>query len=586
MSQKETILKGIPVCRGIAIGKPFFFSFVEKVIPEYTIPNDQIQDELVRYREALSKSRDDIIALRTLLEKEQNAEGATILDAQLQIMLDPFLTTQVEYEIANTQKNTESVFQAIINRYQQKFNALHNSFFRERFKDIQDISRRIMGHLGTHARISLAQLPPESIIFSRELTASETAEANLSCASAFVTRLGGATSHAAIVANARGTPYVSNILFEEHHTREHSLVIVDGRKGEIILSPMPSTLIKYQRLRHQLQSHLNKLDHVSAFTAETFDGYSVCLSANIEAASELDLLHQHGGQGVGLFRSEYLCLTRETFPSEEEQFAIYRELAEKMQGLPIVIRTFDIGGDKGMPSQYKHKEDNPFLGCRAIRFLLKEKEIFKTQLRAILRASAYGDVGVMFPMVSTLSELLEAKELMRSASDELKETGTPQGHVRVGCMIEVPSAAIVADLLAKECDFLSIGTNDLVQYALAVDRGNHEISSLYTPIHPSVIRMIKHVVQEANHQGIPVAICGEMAADPRFTPLLLGLGIHELSVATRFIPAVKHAIRHTSIIAASLLADKVASLSTPAQIQELLDHEYRHNVPDDCFYNC
>lgn len=582
----EIILKGTPVCRGIAIGKPYFFSFIESEIPEYSINADQIDLEIARYRDALEKSREDITSLHSQLAKMQNREGAAILDAQLLIMQDMHLTFDIEEKIKSSKKNVESLFQDVINIYKAKFNAISNSFFRERFNEIQDISRRVMGHLKAASRHSFSNLPPDSIIFTKELSASDTAEAHVSSAGAFVTRHGGINSHAAIVAKARGTPYVSNIPFEELECRHHNTVIVDGRTGEIIFSPHANTLTKYQQLRSKLQSQINKLEIVSTLKAETFDGYRMKLSANIEMASELEMLHQHGGQGVGLFRSEYICLSKNAFPSEEEQYQIYKDLVEKMKGLPIVIRTFDVGGDKGGPMQQNAQEVNPFLGCRAIRFLLKEKSIFRNQLRAILRASAHGEVSIMFPMVSTLSELIEAKQMLNAARLELEQANIPTGKLRIGCMIEVPSAAMIADMLAKECDFLSIGTNDLVQYALAVDRSNQDIGSLYTPVHPSVIRMIKLIVQEANHHGIPVSICGEMAADPRFTPLLLGLGVHELSVSTRYIPIVKNTIRSMSIITASLLAERVLTLTSSSEIQELLATEYRKTNPEDCIYNC
>lgn len=586
VANTEIILKGVPICRGVAIGTPYFFSFVEDVTLEQTIPSHCIDFEISRYESALIQSQEDILRLQKQMEEERIHDGASIFDAQLQLIRDSLFTKDVEKKIRINQKSAQAALQTVISECQKKFNALPNQFFRERFKDVQDISRRILNHLRSSIRISLKNLPPNSIVFSRELAASDTAEANISCASAFITELGGTTSHAAIVAKARGTPYVSSIPFDNIKTSQHQTVIVDGRTGELILSPTDATLKKYIYLRDQLQLHLNKLDELSLFNPETFDGYPIRLSANIETASELDALHQHAAHGVGLFRSEYLCLSKATFPSEEEQFNVYRDLVEKMHGLPIVIRTFDVGGDKGLPHQQEAEyEGNPFLGCRAIRFLLKEQAIFKTQLRAILRASHFGDVRIMFPMVSTLSELVEAKQAVQEARNELTERGEQQGHIRIGCMIEVPSAAIIADLLAKECDFLSIGTNDLVQYALAVDRSNHSMNSLYTPTHPSVVRMIKLVVQEANHQGIPVTICGEVAADPRFTPLLLGLGVHELSVATRYLPIIKHAIRNTSIIEANQLAEIVLTLPTAGEIQELLTKEYRKNVPDDCFYN-
>lgn len=582
MTHSEVVIRGTAISRGIAIGRPFFFAMAEDVISEMSVPSDQIPREIKRYRDALSQSQEDIQRLQQQLKQANIVEGIALLEAQLQMLQDPLLTGEMENEICVQQKNAEWVLQSVVRQYQKKFQQFPDDFFRERFKDIQDVVRRVMGHLKVNARVSLANLPPDSIVFSRELTVSDTAEAQMCYARAFVTECEGAASHAAILAKSRGTPYVTSIDFAKIDNRLHGLVIVDGGTGEIILNPAPGTLTKYQDILAQLQIHAQKLTHINTLKSETYDGYEIRLSANIEMATELEMLHQHGGHGVGLYRSEYLCMEKEGFPSEEEQFPIYRELVEKMHGLPIVIRTFDIGGDKqitgksiGFPF-----EVNPFLGCRAIRFLLKEPEIFKTQLRAILRASAFGDVSIMFPMVSTVSELQEAKEILREAQQELKKEGQKQGKVRIGCMIEVPSAAIIADLLAKECDFLSIGTNDLVQYALAVDRGNHAMTSLYTPTHPSVIRLIKLIVHEANHYGIPVTVCGEVAADPRFTPLLLGLGVHELSVSTRYIPTVKHAIRNASIISATRLAEKALSLSTAREIQSLLDKEYQSTFPE------
>lgn len=582
---KEIRLQGTPICRGVSIGKPIFFAPHEDAIIEVNIPQENVTAEIERYRIALRQSRKDIETLRQSLENDKQHEGASILEAQLQMMQDPMLTTHVEQTIAGSLKNAESVFHALIDRYKTKFNALKDAFFQERFRDVQDISRRVMGYLRAKQRLSLVNVPANSIIFARELTAADTAEAHSAMASALVTEYGGPVSHAAIVAKAKGTPYVSSITFQGIDPTQHQLAIVDGRSGDVILSPSLETLKKYQRIRNQLERHIVNLRDVKSLPAETFDGYSVRLSANIEMASELDALHQHGGSGVGLFRSEYICWSKEKFPNEDEQYAIYRDLVEKMRGLPIVIRTFDVGGDKSLPIQQAKHESNPFLGCRAIRFLLKEREIFKTQLRAVLRASIYGDVSVMFPMITTLSELIEAKAIIREAQAELGLQGVPYGQLRVGCMIEVPSAAIIADLLAKECDFLSIGTNDLVQYSLAVDRSNNEMSALYTPTHPSVLRLIKMVVHEATRQGIPVTVCGEVAADPRFTPLLLGLGVHELSVSTRYLPEIKSAIRNTSIVEASRLAEQALVLTTSEEIQTLLNNEYQKHTPDDCFYN-
>lgn len=584
---RETYLKGTPICRGIAIGKPFFFTLVDDVVPEFTIAKNDISFEIDRYRQALSRATDDVRKLNRQMEREEILEGAAIMEAHLQLMQDPMLTQDIETEIRNSSKNAEYALQIALRAYESTFNSMSDPFFRERFKDIQDVARRVVSHLRHTVRTTLADTTPGSVIFARELTATDAAEANSAWIGAFVTEQGGPTSHAAIVAKAKGIPYVSNVDFQGVDLQDTSQVIVDGRTGDIILNPIQKTVERYQELKVHLQKQLTRLQKSSALPAETYDGYLVRLSANIEMANELEMLHQFGGNGVGLFRSEYVFLANNTFPTEEEQFEIYRRVVNKMNGLPIVIRTFDVGGDKCVSEAQVLREENPFLGCRAIRFFLREKEIFKTQLRAILRAGYFGDVSIMFPMVSALSELLEAKSIVKEVEEELKGRGVKFAkNIRIGCMIEVPSAAIIADLLAKECDFLSIGTNDLVQYALAVDRTNHHMSFLYAPTHPGIIRLIKMIVSEANHNGIPVTVCGEIAADPRFTPLLLGLGVHELSVASRYLPIVKNAIRNTSIVDANHLAEKALSLTTAGEVQELLNAEYKKSVPEDSFYNC
>ncbi len=582
----ESREKGTPICRGIAIGKPYNFKIVDDAIPNFKIPPSDLELEVKRYKKALARAAKEIKQLQKRLETEHVAEGAAILEAHLHIMRDPLMTTRIEEEIRETHKNAEHIFHHVIKEYQKKFLALSDPVFREKFKDVEDIARRVLSCLMKTVRFTLADIPKGSVVFAKELTASDIAETASDHVEAFVTEYGGPTSHAAIVAKAKGIPFITNVNFEKINENIPKRVIVDGRVGEVILNPSANVLAHYETLQDQLDAHLESLDNLAQMKAETYDGFTTELMANVDIIEEIETVHTNGAAGIGLFRTEFLFMDRGKFPSEEDQFEAYREIAEKMNGLPVVIRTFDVGGDKVFPDQQLPREGNPFLGCRAIRFFLKEAEVFKNQLRAILRASAYGDVRIIFPMISALSELLEAKALLEEARRELAAKKVKMAdYIPIGSMIEVPSAAIIADLLAKECDFLSIGTNDLVQYSMAVDRTNHALSGLNTPTHPSVIRLIKMVVTEANHHGIPVTVCGEVAADPRFTPLLLGLGVHELSVATRYIPVVKNAVRQTSIVCASKLAEKVLTLSNAAEIQELLDREYKSNSPDDCFYN-
>ncbi len=569
---QEIIYKGSQICSGISIGRLVIIEELEEEIYETTLSKNEVEEEINRFRRAVERSCEDLEKLQDQLECESIFEGAAILDTHLQIMQDPVLTSTIEYNIRSTQRNAEYVFTRVIQETETKFEAITDPFFRERSKDVQDVSRRVMGHLKEKVHICLHHLPAKSIILVHDLTASEIAEAPLDKIYGFVSKDGGTTSHAAIMARAKGMPCISNLNYEALKDFNNCEVILDGHQGLLIINPLPETHQKYVEMQ-KVQTAQNKyVDGLEEMGVETLDGYKVRLCANVDIDHEVDLLHKYGGHGVGLFRTESIFIMHKSFPNEEEQFETYRKVITKMKGLPIVVRAFDVGGDKSLRCQHFKKEINPFLGCRAIRFLLKEQSLFKTQLRAILRAAAYGNVSIMFPMITSLSELLEAKMVLAKARGELNLEGIKiPSKIKVGCMIEVPSAAIIADLLAKESDFLSIGTNDLVQYTLAVDRGNTALSSFYAPAHPGVIRLIKMVVTEANRRGIPVSVCGEVAADPKFTQLLLGLGVHELSVASRHIPAIKQAIRATSIVEASLLAETALTLSSTHDIQALLE---------------
>lgn len=582
---QELVIKGTSICKGIAIGYPFVFSFVEDSTPEYSIAKEALSHEIERYRKALAQSRSDIERLQQQLKQEHILEGAAILDTHLQIMSDPLITTHVEEQIQLEKKNAEFVFQKLISEYQKRFDVLNDPFFRERFKDVQDIVKRVMGYLRKNVRITFADIPNNSIVFTQDLTPSEAAEAKNGKACAFVTAKGGITSHAAIVAKAKGIPFITNVSFDKLEQYQSSIFIVDGRTGEIIINPTPETLAKYQELQQLLKSQYQLFETSASLETKTLDDHHINLSANIEVTYEVDLLREFGATNVGLVRTEYIFPIIKDFPSEEEQYAAYSQMVKKMNGHSIVIRTFDIGGDKNL-LEGMQIEKNPFLGCRAIRYLLKERGHFKVQLRAILRASVFGKVSILFPMISGLSELRAAKNILEEVKNELTISGLKlPSHIPIGCMIEVPSAAIISDLLAKECDFLSIGTNDLVQYSLAVDRTNQAMSSLYSPAHPSIIRLIQWIVKQANRYGVRVSLCGEIAADPRFTALLLGLGVHELSVSSRYIPSIKNAIRHTKMSSAKRLAEKVLKMEEPIEIQALIASEYRKNVPEDCLYN-
>lgn len=578
---KELCLQGYPICPGVAIAPAFFFTVAEENVPEFSVPRHLIDDEVSRYYSALKNSRRDLLSLQKRLQKEGGVEAAEILGSHLEIMRDPMMTVEMEEAIRKRGKNTEYVFKTVLGEYEKKFNKIPDEFFRERVKDFQDISRRIIGHLRKNERCTLTELAIKSIVFAHELSPSDTAEANTEVIEAFVTRSGAETSHVAIMARAKGIPFVSNVDFPDLTLSVPRSVIVDGRSGRVIINPSKDTIRHFKSEQKKLKIKVRCLQKSGVLEAVTLDGHKICLSANIEMFNELSQLHDCGGEGVGLFRTEYLFLANECFPSEEEQFLVYRSLVEKVEGHSSVIRIFDIGGDKLGNFHMSRYEKNPNLGCRAIRLMLKERALFKTQIRAILRASAFGQVSILFPMISGIVELREAKEVVEEAKAELLKQGIPFArNIPIGCMVEVPSAAIIADILVKECDFLSIGTNDLVQYCLAVDRGNPSMRYLYTPAHPSIIRMIKFVVDEGKKAGKPVSVCGEIAADPRFTILLLGLLVQELSLSSPALPVVKNVIRRLSLAEAKKVTSDILNCATPPEIEALLDSSYRQICDD------
>lgn len=577
---REIIVKGRSICQGIAIGKPFFLNRNDFTIFESRIPAAHMQQEIERYRHALSRSKQDIKRLQKQLEIESAEEGILILEAQLEMLQDPLLTTEIEREIKKNKKNVEYIFQQAILKYQDRFKAIADAFFTERFQDLQDLSRRIFSYLNESSNLSLNDVAPNSIVCMQELTASDVASAHNFCVSAFVSEMGGGTSHAAIVAKAKGIPYVTHVCLDQLKEYVVHQMIVDGRTGKVILNPSQKTIKEYELLQDRMQHQFKLLEQVTKWPAQTFDGYAIRLCANLDMTHEIDLIHELGGGGVGLFRSEYIFLPKNDIPCEEEQVKIYRRLIEGMKGLPVVIRTFDIGGDKPLANSMFNQENSLFVN-RAARFLLKEEKIFKEQLKAILRASVNENVSILFPMISTLSELREAKRMLQETREELNLFHP----IPVGCMVEVPSAAMVVDHFAKECDFLSIGTNDLVQYALAIDRSEQTSHECYEPTNPSIIRLIKLVISEANKAQIPVSVCGEIASDPHFTALLLGLGVQELSVPARYLPIIKNTIRKTSIINAVQLAEKALSMTSAKEIHDIISSDYRKSCSDDlCCY--
>jgi phosphoenolpyruvate-protein phosphotransferase (PTS system enzyme I) len=580
---EELRIQGVPVSEGIAIGIPYFLATLqEESIPEFPIAMGEIESEIARYRRALFSSRKDLERLQTDLESEGSTDAITIIDTHIQMLEDPLITTHMEERIRHMRQNTESVFRSVINEYEKKFSQTQDTFFQERLVDVMDISKRILGHLCPTENLPL-DIPANSILFANELNPSETAAMQTTCVQAFVTERGGGNSHAALIARAKGIPFVANIDLKLLQNIKDKWIIVDGMTGEIVINPYPETLRRYKELKKQLKTRYQLLEQEGCLSAQTLDGYQIRLSANIGLIEEVGAIHKNKIEGIGLFRSEYLLLDNPSLvTSEEKQYQLYLQILKKARGLPVVIRVFDLGGDK-YPNLYleREKELNPLLGCRGIRFLLHYKEIFRIQLRALYRASPFGNLSLLIPLISDVEELQNTKKLIQEVKEELMGRGTHfLEEIPLGCMIEVPSAALICDDLMQECAFLSIGTNDLIQYVLGIDRSNALMSHACYPAHPSVIRLLQMIISRARYCDKSVSICGEIASNPLFIPLLLGLGIREISCSPRFIPSIKQIIRRCYLHETQAFAASLLPLSSSSEIAERLTREYRRLLPE------
>ncbi len=561
---KENRLQGTPVSEGIAIGPAFFLSHQQQdaeLVPEVEIDLSEVDREIARWRRALFSSREDLRLLQSNLKQEGSFDAATIIDSHIQMLADPLITTNIEDKIRNRQKNTESVFRAVITDYEKKLTQSRDSFFEQRLIDVRDVSKRILNHLAHHPQKFFENIPADSIVFTHELVPSHTATVHPSQVSGFVIHFGGGHSHAALIARAKRIPCVASIDMHLMQQAEGKQVIIDGTRGEVILNPTESTLLEYQEKREIWQASYQLLKKEVLEKTETVEGYSVEIHGNIGSVDEMELLHQMKGDGVGLFRSEYLLLEDPLLlESEEGQYQAYQSLLQQANDLPVVIRVFDIGGDKS-PALLSHE-----IG-RGIQFLLHRKPLFKIQLRAILRAAFQKNVRILLPLIADIQELRETKLLLTQVADELRREKVPYAsRVPLGCMVEVPAAVYICDALAEESDFLSIGTNDLVQYTLGIDRRDPLMNDFCFPTHPSIPRMIKLVADAARLHKKPLMICGELASNPLFIPLLLGLGIEAFSCAPRYIPFVKKTIHQSSFEEALLLAEQVLPLNCSADV--------------------
>ena len=564
----ERIFRGIPVSPGVSRGKVIVLSKQTDKVPEQHLPHDQIAAEVQRFEQALIDTRRDIAAMQDEVSERLGAQEASIFDAHLLVLEDPMLIEEVSRRIVNERLTAEFAFQQVAERFIQAFGGMADEYLRERSADLRDVAQRVMQNLtGGEDHPDTYRITEPCVIISHDLTPSQTAQLDKRLVLGFATDVGSKTSHTAIMARSLRIPAVVGLQGASKIIESGEYMLIDGFNGLVIVNPTDQTLFEYGQLVRRQVTLEEKLSETRDQAAVTLDGVRVVLSANIEQPGDTEAVTASGAEGVGLFRTEYLFINRETLPSEEEQFQAYRQVAVALKPQPVIVRTLDLGGDKFLSHLQVPEEMNPFLGWRAIRFCLQEKDIFRNQLRAILRASVEGNIKMMYPMISSGDEIDQANALLEECKKELRREQIPFGeNLEIGAMVEIPSAALAAGSLARKVKFFSVGTNDLIQYALAVDRLNEKIAHLYEPAHPAILRLIQMTVEAAKKEGIWVGVCGEMAGDPMLVPLLLGLGVEELSVAPSSVPRIKYLIRRIKMSEARELAECALRCDTPLEI--------------------
>lgn len=569
----ETV-KGIPVSPGVVTSTAFVLhSDVSFNIPPSPIQDADIWKEIARFEDALTRTRAEVLGIRKKISSQIGRESSDIFNAHLMILEDRTLIEDVIAIIKEKKVNAEHAFSSVIQRYFAAFAQIDDDYLKERIADIRDIGRRILHNLyGEEA--DFHKFDKKGIIIAHDLSPSDTAMMDKEKVLAFVTEIGGPTSHTAILGRSMEIPAVVGMDQITTKVKTGDTVIVDGTRGILIINPDAQTIEEYRQKSERFTELTTELDKLRDLPAETLDGKKITLAANIEFHDEIPSVISHGADGIGLYRTEYLYMNRSDLPDEEEQFRAYNQVAEKMKPHPVIIRTLDLGGDKFLSSLDVPHEMNPFLGWRAIRFCLTRVDVFKSQLRAILRASVHKNLKVMYPMISNVEELRRANAILEECRKELKRDNVPfDPDMEIGAMIEIPSAAIISDILAREVNFFSIGTNDLIQYALAVDRVNEKIAYLYEPTHPAILHLIKQVVDSGHRHKRWIGSCGEMSGDPSIAVLLVGLGVDEISTSPVVLPKVKRAIRSIRYDDAQILAKEALQFHTGAEVSEFLRAE-------------
>ena len=576
----EIRLKGINASPGICIGKAYLVgSQGVDVVETYYIGDKELQKEIKRFKSAVKGAQDE---LRTISENvpEDLRKHSEILETHVILLKDKMLYDKTIETIKSERVNAEWALRKVATNVQAMFQSISNGYLKERAYDVGQVAERIMSNLMGSTRTNIKEISKRVILVAHDISPADTSQIATDRIMGFVTDRGGKTSHTSIIARALEIPAVLGLETATQIIKNDDLLIIDGTTGVVIINPDDQTLVEFEERIIRYDEYKAVLVKNSHLQAKTQDGLHVLVMGNIEMPEEVSAVIDFGGDGIGLYRTEFQYLNQPSFPSEDQLFAKYKEVVEVIAPKPVTIRTLDINGDKAIANSYS-EEENPALGLRAIRYCLKKPEVFRPQLRAILRASAFGKVRVLFPLISTYHEIIEARKMLKAAANSLEKDGLAfDKNIEVGIMIEVPSAVTIADILANEADFFSIGTNDLIQYSFAVDRGNKQVAYLYRALDPAIIRMIKHVTDVGKQKKIKVFMCGEMAGDPVNTPILLGLGIDELSMSPQSMPAVKSMIRSLEVKDVNNFIKEVMEKMTASEILELLKSRYGDILPE------
>ncbi len=580
--KKTAFIKGIGVSPGIVVGKAYLVDRGKIDAPARVLPEFQVPQEVARFRDSVEESKKQLHQVKEKLLREDSSGISYIIDTQLLLLEDKQFIDKTISTIQQSWINSEWALKINLERIRRVFNNIDDEYLRSRKTDIDYVGERILRNLLGKNIEPISEIKDEVIVVAHDLSPADTAQMVKDKITAFVTDIGGKTSHTAIMARSLEIPAVVGSETATHTISTGDPLIVDGITGVVVVNPSPEIIQEYRERQQTQQKMERELFQFRDLPAETLDGYRVRVLANSELVEEIPSVLQHGAEGIGLYRTEYLYLNRKDLPSEEDHFEAYKKVIEGIFPHPAVIRTLDIGGDKFLSHLDLAEEMNPAMGLRAIRFSLKKPDIFKVQLRAMLRASAYGKIRILLPMISGATEIRETKRII----DEVRLNLTVEGisfdpHVEIGIMIEVPSAVTIADILAKEVDFFSIGTNDLIQYTLAIDRVNESVTHLYEPLHPAILRLIKTVVQAAHGVGIRVAMCGEMAGEPLYVPILLGLELDDLSMNVASIFRVKKILRAYTFRECRELVEASLELATPEEIEELVQASLQKKFPEE-----